>query len=80
MTISIVNAEYVGEYRINFNFSDGTRREIDFSNFLKKSKNPMVRKYLDKKRFESYTIIYGDIVWNDYELCFPIWDIHQGSI
>jgi len=23
---------------------------------------------------------YGDIVWNDYELCFPILDLYEGNI
>ena len=23
---------------------------------------------------------YGDVIWNDYEMCFPIWDLHEGII
>ncbi len=37
----------------------------------------MTRKYLDKTLFSKYSIQYGDIVWNDFEMCFPILDIHQ---
>jgi hypothetical protein len=22
----------------------------------------------------------GEVNWNDYELCFPIWDLHEGRI
>jgi len=40
----------------------------------------MTRKFLDKKLFKNYSINYGDIIWNDYEMCFPIWDLHEGKI
>jgi hypothetical protein len=80
MVISINNAEYIGEYKIKFLFSDGVERLIDFSRFLNHAKNPMTKKYLDKNLFKKYSIEYGDIIWNDYEMCFPIWDLHEGKI
>jgi len=80
MVISINKADYVGEYKIKFLFSDGIERIIDFSDFLKNAKNPMTRKYLDKKLFKNYSIDFGDIIWNDYEMCFPIWNLHEGKI
>lgn len=80
MVISILKAEYVGEYKIKFSFSDGVVRQIDFSSFLDNARNPMTKKYLDKHLFAKYRIEYGDIIWNDYEMCFPIWDLHQGEI
>ena len=80
MIVSIQKANYLGEYRINFQFSDGTENTIDFWKFLKKAKNPMTKKYIDKQLFQSYSIEYGDIIWNDYEMCFPIWDLHEGNI
>ena len=80
MVISIDKAEYIGDYKIRFSFSDGIERVIDFDSFLKNAKNPMTKKYLDKQLFEKYTIEYGDIIWNNYELCFPVWDLHEGEI
>ncbi|MDO9256051.1 MAG: DUF2442 domain-containing protein [Bacteroidales bacterium] len=80
MVISIIKAEYVGEYKIKFSFSDGVVRLIDFSDFLVNARNPMTRKYLDKQLFAKFSIESGDIIWNDYEMCFPIWDLHQGEI
>ena len=80
MVISIIKSEYVGEYNIHFSFSDGVEKTIDFSSFLKNAKTQMSKKYLDKKLFKNYSINYGDIVWNDYEMCFPIWDLHEGNI
>ena len=51
MVISIIKAEYAGEYKINLTFSDNTERMIDFAEFLNNAKNPMTRKYLNKKLF-----------------------------
>lgn len=80
MVVSIEKAEYKGDYVIHLRFTDGVERNIDFSNFLQNAKNPMTKKYLDKELFKSFRIVYGDLVWNDYEMCFPIWDLHEGKI
>jgi hypothetical protein len=80
MVISIDKAEYIREYSIKFSFSDGVEQLIDFSGFLNRAKNPMTKKYLDIQLFKNYSIVYGDIIWNDYEMCFPIWDLHEGKI
>lgn len=61
MLVSIQNANYIGEYKIKLLFNDGIEKTIDFSSFLKNAKNPMTKKYLDQKLFESFTIEYGDI-------------------
>ena len=80
MVISINKADYKGDYTIYLQFSDGIERTIDFSGFLQNAKNPMTKKYLDKELFKSFTIDYGDLIWNDYEMCFPVWDLHEGRI
>ena len=80
MVISIDKAEFIGDYQIKFSFSDGVVQLIDFSEFLMNAKNPMTKKYLDQNLFRNFSIGYGDIIWNDYELCFPIWDLHEGKI
>lgn len=80
MVISIDKATYLEDYKIEFLFSDGVVRVVDFSGFLNNAKNPMTRKYLDKNLFKQFEIKFGDISWNDFELCFPIWDLHEGQI
>lgn len=80
MVIEILKANYLNDYTISFEFSDGIIQVIDFENFLSSATNNMTRKYLDKTIFKNFNIQYGDIVWNDYELCFPIWDLHQGQL
>jgi len=80
MIISIEKAEYIRDYTISFYFSDGSTQAIDFEGFLRKSNNPMIKKYLNKDAFKSFTIEHGDIMWNDYEMCFPIWDLREGNL
>jgi len=80
MVISIDKATYLEDYKIEFLFSDGLVKVIDFSDFLNNAKNPMTRKYLDKNLFKQFEIKFGDINWNDFELCFPIWDLHEDQI
>lgn len=80
MIVSIQKAEYIDNYTIKFKFNDGKEELIDFSTFLMNARTSMTRKYLDKQLFSKFTIEYGDIVWNDYEMCFPIWNLYQGKI
>lgn len=80
MTISIKKAEYIKEYKIRLLFSDGKERIIDFKNFLKHTKNPMTKTYLDLNKLKNFRIKYGDLIWGDYELCFPLADLYEDNI
>jgi hypothetical protein len=78
--ITIKDAKYVNGYKIRIDFNDGKSNIVDFEVFLKNASNPMTRDYLDINKFRKFTIRDGDIDWNDYELCFPIADLYEGSI
>jgi hypothetical protein len=78
--IDITAAEPVGEYRLRLSFSDGTVRIADFEPFLRSSSNPLIRTYLDPERFANFRIEYGELVWDDYGLCFPIADLYENRI
>ncbi len=80
MVISIDKATYLNDYQIRFEFSDGKKQTIDFKAFLSEAKNPMTKKYLNKHAFKKFRIEYGDIIWDDYTMCFPIWNIYEGKI
>lgn len=80
MTISIIKAQYLNDYKIKLIFSDSVEKIINFKNFLSSAKNPMTKKYLNSSLFKNFKIKNGDIEWNDYELCFPLWDLHEGNI
>jgi hypothetical protein len=78
--LEITAARYLKNYQIEFEFNDETQTIIDFEQFLKQAKNPMLKKYLDLNQFKNFTVRDGDIDWNDYELCFPIADIYEGHL
>jgi len=78
--LNVVDAEYAGGYKLNLRFSDGKEHEVDFEPFLSESLNPMIRAYLQPDLFKRFTIEYGDLNWNDYDLCFPVADLYEGRI
>jgi hypothetical protein len=78
--IAIEQAEYVKDYILQLKFSDGKETQVDFGPFLRQSLNPLIRKYLDKDTFKQFTVEYGDLYWNDYDLCFPIADLYEDRI
>jgi hypothetical protein len=78
--LEITEAKYVAEYRIFLLFNDGTKRVMDFGPFLKQATNPMVTQYRVLKKFKSFQLDYGDLMWGDYEMIFPITDLHRGEI
>jgi hypothetical protein len=78
--IDIIMAEYVADYKLRLKFSDDKERIVDFGPFLRNALNPMIRKYLKLDNFKNFTVEYGDLIWNDYDLCFPIADLYEGRI
>jgi hypothetical protein len=76
----IKGAKYVEEYKIRLKFNDGKEKIVDFGPFLLSARNPMTRKYRDIKQFKKFRVRYGDLDWNDMELCFPIADLYRGKI
>ncbi|MBF0352602.1 MAG: DUF2442 domain-containing protein [SAR324 cluster bacterium] len=78
--IDINAIQYISDYKLKFLFSDGKERIIDFKPFLDKSRHPDIRKYLDLNEFKNFSIVDGNLDWNDYELCFPVSDLYRGQI
>jgi hypothetical protein len=78
--VDIVRVEQIADYKLKLYFSDGMERVIDFEPFLRRSRNPMILKYLDQKKFRDFRLEYGELVWDDYGLCFPIADLYENRI
>lgn len=79
-TINIISAKQTGNYRIRLRFDDQTEQEVDFGRFLAQSLHPDIRTYLDPNRFAAFRLEYGELVWGDYDLCFPIIDLYRNQI
>ena len=78
--LEITEAKYVSGYKILLTFNDGTVRVMDFGPFLAKARNPDTTDYRDLKKFNSFRIEHGDLVWGDFQMIFPIADLHRGEI
>ena len=78
--IDIVGAEQVEAYQLRLHFSDGAVRVVDFEPFLRRSRNPLIRVYLDPARFAAFLVQDGDLVWDEYGLCFPVADLYENAL
>jgi len=78
--INIVTAEQVGDFRIRLQFDDGIEQTVDFKPFLTHSLHPDIRTWLDPARFATFRLEYGELVWGDYGLCFPVIDLYRNQI
>ncbi len=79
-TINIVAAEPAGDYRLRLTFDDGMEQIVDFKSFLTHARHPDIRAYLDPAMFSTFHIEYGDLIWGDYDLCFPIIDLYRNQL
>ena len=80
LVIAVTSAEYAGGYKLRVGFSDGKAQLVDFEPFLRRAKNPALRDFLDVEKFKTFRIEFGDLLWGDYDLCFPITDLYDGRI
>lgn len=81
MSLSIVSAKYVKPLSIEVRFSDGTEKTINVGNFIKSHPHPQYNRYLNEKKFQSFKIEMGNIVWGkNWDLIFPVEDLHDGKL
>jgi hypothetical protein len=78
--LEITEAKYVSGYKLLLTFNDGAARVVDFGPFLEKARNPDTTDYRDLKKFKSFRIEYGDLIWGDHQMIFPIMDLYRGTI
>ncbi len=75
--INVLTASLVDGFRIRVGFDDGSEQTIDFMPFLSTSVHPEIRAWLDPAEFAKFRIEYGELVWGDYALCFPVIDLYR---
>jgi hypothetical protein len=79
-SLNIARTESHGDYRLAIYFDDGTQQLVDFKPFLVSTHHPEIRAFLDVAKFSDFRVEYGDLVWGDYALCFPIADLYHNRI
>jgi hypothetical protein len=78
--LNISTASWISGYVLEITFIDGFSRKVDFESFLKASDQSGIRKYLDLDAFKGFVISFGNLMWNDYSLCFSIEDLYSGFL
>lgn len=78
--INIVSAEPAGDLCLRLRFDDDIEQMVDFKPFLSHAVHPDIRAYLDPVRFAAFRIEYGELVWGDYDLCFPVIDLYRNQL
>ena len=78
--VYVIRARRVNAHTLRLVFSDGSSRVVDFRRFLATSANPQIRAFLDAKKFATFRVKDGDLVWGDWELCFPVADLYEGRV
>ena len=78
--IAVQTAQYQPDYKLQIHFNDGTDKTVDFKPFLSQSQHPEIRAFLQPEKFQNFRLEHGDLVWGDYDLCFPVADLYRGEI
>jgi hypothetical protein len=78
--LEIVEARHLSGYRLRLTFCDGMVRIVDFRPFLRKATHPDLTQYRQLRKFKAFRLHHGDLMWGDYEMIFPVADLHEGRI
>ena len=77
----ITEAVDLGGLKVRLVFSDGTDSTVDVGDYIRRHPHPQYNKYRDPKKFRTFTIDGGNIVWGrNWDLIFPIEQLHEGVI
>jgi hypothetical protein len=78
--LEIMEAKYVSGYKLRLSFNDGAERIMDFESFLRHAQNPDLTQYRQLRKFKNFRLHYGNLMWGDYEMIFPIMDLYRGNL
>lgn len=62
---TIAIATYLKGFEIAFTFDDGKKAVISFKSFLEDSTNPLVRQYLDERKFAKFEVSPFRLHWDN---------------
>jgi len=61
--ISVVDADYKGEYKIHIEFNNGKQGEIDFKEIITDDHRPIFNQLKDLAIFRNFKVDFDTIVW-----------------
>lgn len=63
--LSVISAEYIGDYKIKVRFDDSTSGIADFRQKVSTDHRPIIRELFDLKKFKAFTVEADTIVWDN---------------
>ena len=80
-TISVKEAKYLNDFKIEILFNDHKKRIVDFEAFLSSHSHPQFNKYKQTAYFKNFQIENGNVVWGkNWDMIFPVYDLYKGKI
>ncbi|ACX76506.1 conserved hypothetical protein [Fibrobacter succinogenes subsp. succinogenes S85] len=61
--LHVIDAKYIGDYKISIEFNDGYRFVADFKSVIKSDHRPIVQQLADIKFFKDFTLQVHTITW-----------------
>lgn len=79
--ISVKEALWAGDYKVDIIFNDNKKKTIDFAVFLNSHSHPQYNKYKQPTQFKKFRIENGNLVWGkDWDMIFPVYDLYLGKV
>ncbi len=67
--LAIVEAEYLDDYKIRLEFSDGRKGVVNLKEMIKSDHRPIVHQLEDLELFKNFKLVHDTISWpNDLDL------------
>ena len=63
--LHVIDAKYIGDYKISVEFNDGCRFVADFESVIKSDHRPIVQQLADINTFKDFTLQAHTIVWSN---------------
>lgn len=77
----VVKAEDIGNLSVKLDFSDNSTSIVNVGDFIRRHPHPQYNKYLDEKKFKSFVIDDGNVVWGkNWDMIFPIEELYAGYL
>jgi len=78
--VKITEAKYIDNYKIPFQFITNETKVIDFRAFLSNTPYNNEKKYLNLENFQKFRVEMGDLIWNDYDMCFQAKNLYKNIL
>jgi Protein of unknown function (DUF2442) len=79
-SVEVVSATYLTECKLHIFFSDNTEQTVDFQPFLETTPDRSLKKYLHPEHLQGFKIFNGNLNWNQYDMIFPVDDLHRNLL